>query len=141
MAERWRVRLITAQDEPFMWEMLYQAIYVPPGASLPERAILQQPDVACYVLGWGRPGDLGLIAVDAESEVPAGAAWLRLWRGAERGYGFVDRRLPELTIAVVPECRGQGFGTVLLQQLLAHAASHYPGISLSVAGQPGQAAL
>jgi ribosomal-protein-alanine N-acetyltransferase len=45
---------------------------------------------------------------------PIGAAWLRLWSKDEQGYGFVDVHTPELSMAVRPEFRGQGIGTLLL---------------------------
>ena len=39
---------------------------------------------------------------------PIGAAWLRLLKGDERGYGHVDDETPELGMAVLPAYRGRG---------------------------------
>ena len=72
------------------------------------------------------------MAVDPVTARQIGAAWLRLLSGDQRGYGYVDDATPELTIAVVPECRGKGVGTRLLSHLLATAESCYSSLSLSV---------
>ncbi len=97
------------EDEPFLWEMLYQALYIPKGQSAPPRDVVSLPE-ACYVRGWGREGDCGL-ASDAITKQPIGAVWLRLLVGNRKGYGYVDDGTPELSIAVYPEYRGQGVGT------------------------------
>ena len=52
-----------------------------------------------YVMTWGRPGDAAVIAYDEAGNV--GAAWYRLFKEREPGYGFVDEQTPELTIAKV----------------------------------------
>ncbi len=83
-----------------------------------------------YVDDWGRPGDTALVAI--EEALPVGAAWYRLFPRSRPGYGFVDERTPELTIAVVPSRRGHGIGSELLTALLARAREEgYPQISLS----------
>ena len=75
---------LAGNDEPFLWEMLYQAIYVPPGQKPPPRSILQEPALARYAAGWGRRrGDLGILALEDETSIPAGAAWLRLFSESE----------------------------------------------------------
>jgi GNAT superfamily N-acetyltransferase len=62
-----------------------------------------------------------------------GAAWLRVFRQSEPGYGFVDENTPELSIAVVPSRRRHGLGQELMDALLegARAAGH-GSVSLSV---------
>jgi GNAT superfamily N-acetyltransferase len=75
--------------------------------------------LARYVDGWGRPGDVAVIA--AEGPNPVGAAWFRRFPAAEGGYGFVDEETPELTIAVVPSRRRHGLGQELLDALLDRA--------------------
>ncbi len=122
---------LTAADEPMLWQMLYHAIFVPEGEERPSPEIVQQPELARYVRGWGRPTDLGFKAVSAEGE-PVGAAWLRLLTGDERGYGHISDSIPELTIALLPEYRGQAIGTRLLEALVAAASQKFDEISLSV---------
>jgi ribosomal protein S18 acetylase RimI-like enzyme len=88
--------------------------------------------VARYVKGWGRPGDTALIAV--EDGFPVGAAWYRLFKREQPGYGFVDEETPELALAVVPARRGKGIGDALLNALYERAkADGYRAVSLSVA--------
>ncbi len=124
------LRPLQVSDEPFLWEMLYQALYVPEGQPPFSRDILAEPDIACYVRGWGRLGDWGLRACDGDK--PVGAIWLRLWAGTERGYGFVDETVPEMSIAVLKEYRGFGLGTRLIREVIRIARPQVPGISLSV---------
>ena len=91
-----------------------------------------------YVMTWGRPGDAAVIAYDEAGNV--GAAWYRLFKEREPGYGFVDEQTPELTIAVVPSRRGKGYGEDLLAALLAQAKSEgFAQVSLSV--EPDNPAL
>ncbi|MEO6723858.1 MAG: GNAT family N-acetyltransferase [Blastocatellia bacterium] len=132
MSMQFRIRPLTTADEPFLWEMLYQALFVPPGHSPFPRDLVREPEISRYVDGWGRDGDLGVAAVLAETQAPIGAAWVRLLTGDECGYGWVDDETPELTIAVLPESRGNGVGAQLLVQLIELARARYPAVSLSV---------
>jgi ribosomal protein S18 acetylase RimI-like enzyme len=90
-----------------------------------------EPPVQRYVERWGRPGDTALIAIQDFQRV--GAAWYRLFKDDNPGYGFVDEETPELSIAIVPSKRGSGLGSELLDALLDRArADGYEAISLSV---------
>lgn len=112
---------------PFLKDMLRHAYYWR-AASIPESG---EPPVQRYVERWGRPGDTALIAI--QDFQPVGAAWYRLFRAENPGYGFVDEETPELSIAVVPSRRGTGLGSELLDALMARArADGYAAISLSV---------
>ena len=108
------VRRGGAQDVRFLRDMLHHAYY------WKER----QPDdgpgpVQLYVKAWGREGDTAVIAlIDG---FPVGAAWFRLFKQVSPGYGYVDPQTPELAIAVVPNARGKGVGTALLDALLERA--------------------
>jgi len=128
------LRPLTAGDEPFLWTALYHALYVPPGADPLPEDVVSHPDLARYVAGWmRRPGDLGFIAESGGE--PVGAAWVRRWRGSDRGYGFVDEATPELSMAVVPGHRGRGIGSSLLRRLLSAASAHSDAVSLSVSAE------
>lgn len=68
-----------------------------------------------------------------------GAAWARLLRGENGGYGYVDDETPELAIAVCPEARDAGIGARLISTLLEAARPRYHALSLSVrADNPAQ---
>jgi len=114
------------QDVRFLRDMLHHAYY------WRERKPGEGPGpVALYVKGWGRPGDTALIAL--EDAFPVAAAWYRLFRRDQPGYGFVDEETPELAIAVVPNRRGKGIGDALLEALFARAkAEGHRALSLSI---------
>lgn len=133
------IRPLTPEYVAFLEKMLYHAIYVTPGHAPPGRDVVRRPEIARYVRAWGRAGDSGFVALDANSQQPIGAAWLRLFSDADKGFGYVDEDTPELSIAVLPGQRGRGVGTSLLTQLLQAAASQHHAVSLSVA--PGNPAL
>lgn len=124
------IRPATTSDEPFLWEMLYQALYVEGQEPYP-RDVLKQPKIARYMKDCGRAGDLGFIAIDSGNQ-PVGAVWCRLMNGEEKGFAYLDDHTPELGIAVMPEQRGKGIGTALLKRLLEAAKNLYPAVSLSV---------
>jgi ribosomal protein S18 acetylase RimI-like enzyme len=117
-------------EEGIIRAMLVHAIFLPAGAPPPAPDIVETPQLRPYFAGWGRPGDAGWLAESGGA--PIGAAWLRTWAGAERGYGFVDARTPELSIAVLPAFRGAGIGTQLLALLIADADARREAVSLSV---------
>jgi ribosomal protein S18 acetylase RimI-like enzyme len=120
------IRSLMVEDESIVWKMLQYAAHESSIAS-----VRQQPYLARYALNWGRMGDLGYVA-SIDDKSPIGAAWLRLWLGEDKGFGYVNDEIPELAIAVLPDYRGQGIGTKLLRQILGPAKINYPAVSLSV---------
>ena len=118
------IRPVGPQDVRFLRDMLRHAYFWRMGRET-------EDPVFRYVRNWGRRGDFGLVAFD-DALNRVGAAWYRLFRESEPGFGFVDERTPELTLAVVPARRGEGFGRELMDGLLQRArADGYPAISLS----------
>ena len=91
-----------------------------------------------YVDGWGRAGDVAVIAAEGANRV--GAAWCRRFTTAAPGYGFVDEQTPELPIAVVPSRRRHGVGQELLDALLERARSA-GAAALSLSVQQGSPAV
>ena len=115
----------SAGDVPFMRSMLAHAY------AWRVNAFEADIPLSRYVDNWGRPGDLAVIAHETGNRV--GAAWLRVFRQSEPGYGFVDEKTPELSIAVVPSRRRHGLGQELMDALLAGArAAGHGAVSLSV---------
>ena len=124
------LRAADQQDTRFLRDMLRHAYHWRMG----------DPDLPVfrYVKSWGRRGDAGVIAFDGPNAY--GAAWYRLFPADAPGFGFVDEQTPELTIAVVPSCRGKGYGDELLSGLLAQAKRDgFTQVSLSV--EPDNPAL
>lgn len=126
------IRALTITDKPFMWDMLYEALYVPENKPRPPRSLLALPELAKYVEAWGQPDDLGFVAIDTATVQPIGAVWLHIFTADEPGFGYVDDETPELSIALLPTYRGQGIGTALLKQVLNAATPYYRAVSLSV---------
>lgn len=117
------LRPVTADDLPFLWAMLGAAAN-PAGPPTPVDEM--EPELRRYLDGWGRPGDVGLVA-EAPDGGRLGAAWYRSLPGAAPGYGYVDDATPEIAIACTPDARGQGVGTRLIEGLLARA--HHDGVA------------
>jgi GNAT superfamily N-acetyltransferase len=118
------IRPTTAKDVDTLWIML---MYAAQESSLAD--VETNPDSARYVAGWGKDGDMGVIA--EKNAVAVGAAWVRLWSDDNRGYGYIVDDTPELAIAVIPKMRGKGIGTALLAKLLELTQSQFPAICLS----------
>ena len=133
--EPYKIQLISKTDVPFLWDMLYEIRCVRclrEGKVLPSRDILNTPELAKYVQDWGRTGDKGLIATSTDNQSSIGAAWYRLFKEDDKGYGYVDDATPETAIAVLPEYRNKGLGQALMLHLLEQAKSDgYQQISLS----------
>lgn len=106
------IRTLTSEDEPILWEMLYEALHT--SETAPPREIVKRPELARYVEGWGDPGDLGFVAHDTKTNEPLGAVWIRSMGDAT----------PELAFAVKPAFRRHGIGAALLTQLVKSAPEH-----------------
>ncbi|KHE69386.1 GNAT family N-acetyltransferase [Halobacillus sp. BBL2006] len=135
---QYKIRPGTKEDMEFLREMLYQAIYVPEGQERPSRNIIERPEIAKYLNGWGRDGDIAFIAIDEDK--PVGAVWTRLFDDRNQTYGYINEHTPVLScMAVSPEYRGDGIGTLLLSKMMEKVRSEgYESISLSV--DPGNPA-
>jgi GNAT superfamily N-acetyltransferase len=127
------IRLAEPGDEPFLWDMGWEATAVDDGMrTLGREAAFAIPHVRRYLDGWGRPGDAGVVAVAADGQ-RLGAAWYRLFPAEDPGWGFVAAGVPELAIGVVAGARGTGIGSGLLDAILAVAREQgYRALSLSV---------
>jgi len=105
------IQPLTAADEPILWEMVYQALRT---SHETPRDIVQQPEYARYVEGWGRAGDTGFVAYDAQRrDELLGAAWFRV--PPDQG---ADEPIRELGFAVTSGHRKRGIGAALLTQLV-----------------------
>jgi GNAT superfamily N-acetyltransferase len=120
MTTRPSTRLVTAGDVEFLWEVLYWAAHADEDGGVDLDDVRRDPDLLGYAAGWGRRGDLGVVAeIDGRR---VGAAWLRLFDPDTSDFRvFVDDLTPELVAAVAPEYHGRGVGTLLLTTLFDHA--------------------
>jgi GNAT superfamily N-acetyltransferase len=125
------IRKVNADEWYILRELLYDAIYIPDGAIAPLSTIVDIPELSRYYIHWGKYGDVGYLA-EAENNI-FGAAWVRIFSNEERGYGFVNDRTPELSMAIKEEYRNKGIGTHLLTTLIEDLKNRdFHSISLSV---------
>src|SRR5688500_13077097 len=101
------IRPATPADEPILWDMLFYAANMAEDGATSSEAAKTHPYLAEFVAGWGRPGDLGVLAVSATQGQALGAAWARCLSGVEKRYAAVAGGTPELAIAVQPDAIGQ----------------------------------
>ncbi len=110
------IRPLAPEDEPVLWDMVYQGVQSGQETNAPSREIVHQPELARYVEGWGREGDAGFIAHDTLESQPIGAVWVRIPAAARPG--GKEETPPELAFAVKPGHRRRGIGAALLTQFV-----------------------
>ncbi len=129
---QYTIRPLTAKDVPFLWEMLYESIFVPKGHEPFSKDIIKDPHISKYVEGWGREGDFGFIAVSNKGK-QIGSITARFFSENNKGFGYVSSEVPELGMALLKEFRGNGIGTVMLEALFKEATlKNIKRLSLSV---------
>jgi ribosomal protein S18 acetylase RimI-like enzyme len=124
--------------EHIRWALQTAIGWNPERERLLREVTLEHPEAARYHRGWGRRGDIGVIAGVAGEVV--GVAYCRLFDAEDHGHGYVDDETPEVTIAVREDCRGRGLGGRLMNELARAAREEgCTRLSLSVdAGNPAR---
>jgi GNAT superfamily N-acetyltransferase len=121
-----RIRQLRPDEVEFLREMLYTALAWRPDTELPPvEYVLAHPQVSVFHEGWGRNGDVALVAELADRRV--GLVWYRYFTEDAHGEGFVDETTPELAIAVVDGQRRRGIGRMLM------AAAHERALGEGIA--------
>lgn len=126
------IRPLRQDDEPFLLQMLFYAAHLQDEGETSFDVAKTHPELQLHVQQWGREMDLGVLALHPQDQRPLGAAWLRVLREEKEMSRLVASGTPELVIAVLPDFRGQGIGTQLLNHLLVAVRGVYPAIMLSV---------
>ena len=123
-----QIRKMVPGEYGLLRKFLYQAIYLPEGIPPPPQTVIDLPELQVYLTGFGtQPGDYCLVA-EAEDAI-VGAAWSRIMED----YGHIDRSTPSLALSMLPDYRGLGIGTQLLNRLLLLLQENgYLQVSLSV---------
>ena len=125
-------RPATGSDVSTIQRVVYEAISWNPDERVPPlEQVVEHPEFARYHHGWGRSGDVGVVA-EAGGEV-VGGSFFRTFTDDDHGHGYVDADTPEIAVAVWGSPRGRGLGSRLLDEL--HTAAVDSGIaqvSLSV---------
>lgn len=124
------IRPLERQEYDFFMDMHYESIYILE-AKPPKHELLNAPYIKKYSEGWGRRGDRALVALSDNHLI--GAVWYRLFNEEEKGFGFIDCETPELGIALLPNFRKHGIGSMLMKEIIEQAKSDgYKSLSLSV---------
>ncbi|WP_299523707.1 GNAT family N-acetyltransferase [Winogradskyella sp.] len=119
------IRKLRDTESDFLAEMLYEAIFIPEGHDPLPKEILKEKSLSKYFENWGKDKfDIALV-VESDNEL-VGAIWGRLFTGESKGFGYVDNKTPEISMAVQHEYRNQGIGTELINAI----ASEYQRINV-----------
>jgi len=122
-----QVREIAEAEYPLLEDFLYNAIFIPQGEKSSPHEIIYKPEIYVYIKGFGLETDCGVVA-DSNGKI-IGAAWTRIIPA----YGHIADDTPELAISVLPEHRGRGVGTMLMNRLFELLRERgYKRTSLSV---------
>lgn len=130
-ADEIEIRSIRPEEYRY-WKIscMMQFIFQRGVAALP-REIINQPELAVYIMDFGQPDDLCMVAESCGHIL--GAVWTRILAGKVKGYGNVDDHTPEFAISVKKEFRQQGIGRKLMQEMIALLKNKgYEKVSLSV---------
>jgi ribosomal protein S18 acetylase RimI-like enzyme len=115
------IRPACQDDLDLLWEFLAMAAYEPTAAAA--KAV---PIVSAHLEGWQLPSDFGFVAEhDGQS---LGAVWARQYGDTP----YLGSRSREITLAVHPDARGGGVGTMLMQAAIAAAAARDVALWLDV---------
>ena len=125
------IRELSIDERDVLEIFLYHAIYIPEGITPPPFEIINQPELQVYIKGFGeQDGDICLVA-EFDSKI-VGAVWVRIMND----YGHISDDMHSLAISLLPEYRGKGIGTALMQSMQEIVSKQgYKGISLSVQKQ------
>lgn len=111
---KYTIRKLLETEVSVLDEFLYQAIFVPEGTEPPAREIIRQPELQVYVKDFGRQKDDHCLVAEADGKI-VGAVWVRIMDD----YGHIDDETPSFALSLMPEYRGQGIGTALMNEMLA----------------------
>jgi len=124
------IRHIRPEEQPFLEDFLYEAIFVPEGfeGEVPRSVIRDDPRCRAAYEGFGlRPDDRALVA--EVGGTIAGACWVR----TTDEYGHIDGETPSFSISLLEPFRGCGIGTAMMRRMLDELLeAGCPRCSLSV---------
>ena len=97
-----RIRKMYINEIELLKDFLYEAIFIPKGATPPSRDIVYQPELRIYYEGFGLgKADYCFAAEDDDRMV--GAVWTRIMND----YGHIDADIPSFAISLFPRATSQ----------------------------------
>ena len=122
------IRFINKNEYKILDDFLYEAIFIPEGAELPPREIINQPELQVYIDAFGKMEDDICFVAEVENKI-AGAVWVRVMDD----YGHIEDGVPSFAISLYKEYRGNGIGTALMKKMLIELKERgYSKASLAV---------
>lgn len=122
------IRKMRESEYALLNDFLYEAIFIPEGAELPPKSIINVPELQVYVADFGRRKDDYCLVAEVDGAV-AGAVWVRIMND----YGHIDDDTPSVAISLYKEYRGCGIGTEMMKRMLSDLQERgYKKVSLSV---------
>ncbi|MGK7396461.1 MAG: GNAT family N-acetyltransferase [Candidatus Cyclobacteriaceae bacterium M3_2C_046] len=110
------LRELKKTESDFLADMLYEAIFIPEGHDPLPQEVIMDKSLSKYIEKWGKDKfDIALV-MEIDNQL-VGAIWGRLLTDENKGFGYVDNRTPELSMAVKHEYRNQGIGTELIKAI------------------------
>lgn len=105
-------------ESDFLADMLYEAIFIPEASDPLPKEVIKDIPLSKYIENWGKDKfDIALVMEVGNQLI--GAIWGRLLTGENKGFGYLDETIPELSMAVKKENRSQGIGTKLIMAIAA----------------------
>jgi len=123
------LRSVEPHESPLVFSFLTLAARMAESDEPIQKALVDQ-QLTKYWQAWGRPGDLGIVAIRERDGLPVSCAWVRQLPPGD-DY-FLEDGVLELAFGTVPSERGQGVGTRALASLIEACRPRAKGISLSV---------
>lgn len=122
------IREMREAEYPLLEEFLYQAIFQRDTKKPIPRSVVNDPNINVYIRDFGNyPEDFCLCAETVAGIV--GAVWIR----NIKGFGSIDDQTPEFAISLLPDYRGYGIGTALMQAMIENLKTKsYSQTSLAV---------
>ena len=125
-----RLRFVEPHESALVFSFLTLAARMAESNEPIQQALVDK-QLTKYWQGWGRPGDLGVVAIREFGALPVCCAWVRQLPPGDEYY--LDDGILELAIGTVASERGRGFGSATLARLIEECRSVGAlGISLSV---------
>lgn len=126
-----RIRTVLPSESTLIFSFLILATRMLESGEPIQKALCAREPTR-YWRNWGRRGDLALVAESDSAGHPISCGWVRLLLSEEAGADYLGENIPELVIGTIPDARGRGVGTRILQGLSGLCETRYSGVSLSV---------